>query len=77
MQDDLDSVRRTIVDPDFIIQDADFPARQNFYRRGAHFALPHDYIKVVVEFRSLVLGRLVTAYPVDRRKPAEHVLWQR
>lgn len=73
----MESIRRTIVRPDFIVQDADFSERQDFYRRGAHRGLPRDYIKVVVEFESSDLGTVITAYPVDRRKPTEDVLWRR
>ncbi len=72
----MESIRRAIVRPDFIVRDADFSDRQNYHRRGAHRGLPQDFFKVV-EFDAPDQGTVITAYPVDRRKLTEELLCRR
>ena len=64
-----DRVIATISNPNIgIFRDADFENRQVYYRRQGK---KKRYLKVVIEFSSEKLGRVVTAFPTDSMKPGE------
>ncbi len=72
----VDAIQRTIEAPDIITRDVDYPERDNYYALGADTMFPKAYLKVCVAFKSDT-GRVVTAFPVDRPKPNEEILWSK
>lgn len=75
------AVRRTLVDPEIVMHDATHAHRESFYRIGGLPApFDHLYLKVCVEFvepevPGNAAGRVVTAFPTRRVKPAEQRKW--
>lgn len=74
-------VATVIQTPEFIYQDATYPNRRIYYRRGI-FPAPLDraILKIVVEYPIILVGslppaRVVTAYPVEAPKKGEQLLW--
>jgi hypothetical protein len=77
MADRLDAVRPAIDQPDYVTQDADYPHRENHYRRTPS---GQRYIKVVVEYRPVPpqgtwVGKIITAHISRNIKPKEVLLW--
>jgi len=75
------SVEQTLADPDIVAFDRDYKDREVYYRWGALPPPDHrGYLKVCVGFRTTnegTLGRVITAYAVDRPKPGEKIKWKR
>jgi hypothetical protein len=67
---DIDEIRQTIIDPQFIAQDSIQATRLVYYR--AYQQAPLRWLKVVVEN-----DEIVTAYRVRRLKKGEPIQWQR
>lgn len=71
----IEHIRMALEDPDIITGDDSDPLVENFYARGVMPDAPEYWLKVCVRFNSDV-GKVVTAYEVDRPKPTEHIRWQ-
>lgn len=72
-----DDIRRTISDPDQVLQDRDYPDRRHFIRR-----LPRTrfFVDVIVEYaydEGTVSGRIVTAFVRERVRRGDTVLHAR
>jgi hypothetical protein len=77
MADRLDAVRPAIEQPDYVTLDADYPHRENHYRRTPS---GRRYIKVVVEYRPVPpqgtwIGKVITAHICRKIKREEALLW--
>ena len=67
-------VEQVIVNPDFIYRDIGDPQKENYYARVfAH--LSNDFLKVVVDFSQGDHGFVVTAFPTNKPKSGETLLW--
>ena len=73
---DVDSIRETVEDPDFIATDVSSGSVENYYAQGLVENDPESYLKVSVLFIDEV-GRVITAFGVDRPKITEEILWQK
>gem|GEM_PF-2324952 len=73
---DVDSIRETVEDPDFIATDVSSGSVENYYAQGLVKNDPESYLKVSVLFIDEV-GRVITAFGVDRPKITEEILWQK
>lgn len=69
-----DRVKAAISNPtlNLIFQDSQLPSRNIYYRKqpGVDY-----YLKVVVDFSQGDVGRVLTAFPTDSRKPGEKWIW--
>lgn len=70
----VESIQRAIENPDIITRDVKFANRDNYYAKGRDPLFPEAYMKVCVQFGSDT-GKVITAFPVDRLKPDEEILW--
>ena len=68
--DNIDYIRVTVEEPDFITRDVDDDLREIYYRQGVHPDYPEEWIKVVSN-----QGFIVTAYVIDYPKKSETVIW--
>lgn len=78
MKNWVHEIVQTIKKPDYIVQDAIHPNRNNYYRsvvkkRGKE--ITEEFIKVVVEFADQDVGNLITAFPDNNKKPNETIIW--
>lgn len=71
----VECILGVIENPDFIVQDIDYPNRENYYARGVIEDAPNSYLKVCVQFDSDI-RKIVTAFETDRPKLKEQVIWQ-
>jgi hypothetical protein len=76
MANRLDTIRPAIEQPGYITQDADYPHRENYYRRTVS---GRRFVKVV-EYRPVPpqgtwVGEVITAYLVRKIKGKEAQLW--
>lgn len=67
----------TIEAPDVVTRDAEYPHRENHYRRPSP---DRSYLKVVVQYRPAPpqgtwTGEVITAHPTERIIPEETQLW--
>jgi hypothetical protein len=77
MADRLDAIRPAIEQPSYITRDADYPHRENYYRRTPS---GRRFIKVVVEYRPVPpqgtwTSEVITAYLSRKIKRKEAQLW--
>lgn len=77
MADRLSEIRSVVERPDYVTQDADYPHRENHYRRTPS---GRRFIKVVVEYRPVPpqgtwAGAVVTAHISRKPKRKEALLW--
>jgi hypothetical protein len=72
----VESIQKTVENPDMITRDAKFQNRDNYYALGNDPQFPGAYMKVCVEFSSDT-GKVVTAFTTDRLKPEEEILWRK
>jgi hypothetical protein len=72
----VESIQKTVENPDIITRDTKFPARDNYYGWGNDVEYPEAYMKVCVQFGSDT-GKVITAFTTDRLKPEEEILWQK
>jgi hypothetical protein len=72
----IEAIRRTIENPDIITRDVKFAGRDNYYAKGNDPQFSDAYLKVCVQFGSDT-GKVITAFPTDRLKPEEEILWQK
>lgn len=72
----VESIQKTIENPDIITRDGKFPDRDNYYGWGNDTEYPNAYMKVCVQFDSDT-GKVVTAFTTNRLKPEEEILWQK
>ncbi len=61
--------------PDLITCDVNDDLVENYYKQGAIWDMPEQFLKVCVHFDS-DRGKVITAYAVDRPKPNEVVVWK-
>lgn len=72
---DIDSIRYVVEQPDIITSDESNELVENYYKQGAMPDAPRYFLKVCVRFDSDV-GKVVTAFEVDRPKPTERIIWK-
>lgn len=72
---DVESIRYVVEQPDIITSDENNDLVENYYKQGAILDAPRYFLKVCVRFDSDV-GKVVTAFEVDRPKPAERIIWK-
>ena len=77
MADRLAAIRPTIEHPGYVTQDANYPHRENYYRRTPS---GRRYLKVVVAYRPVPpqgtwAGEVVPAYLTRKIKRQEAQLW--
>lgn len=79
LEGELEAVIATVEEPDIICEDADFPERDCYYRRGAIARYPRFWLKVVVEPPNINPedGFVITAFIVDNIEGTERVRWQK
>lgn len=70
----VESIQKTVENPDIITRDTKFPGRDNYYALGNDSEYPQAFMKVCVEFDSDT-GKVITAFTTDRLKPEEEILW--
>ncbi len=69
-----DRVKQSLISPDLIFQDVDFPDRHCYYYLEPK---KKKYMKVVVQFESDKMGKVITAFPSDSIKNGEKLLWSK
>jgi hypothetical protein len=72
----VDSIQITVTNPDIITRDVSRANRDHYYAKGADPLFPEAYLKVCVQFDSDT-GKVITAFPTDKPKPDEDILWQK
>jgi len=65
-------VKETLRNPSIICRDSERGDREVYYSKIPEML---RILKVVVEFRSLKVGEVITAYLVDGIKPGEKQIW--
>jgi hypothetical protein len=76
---EMEAVIATVEEPDIICEDADYPERDCYYRRGVIGRYPNFWLKVVVAPSDADSddGFVITAFIVDGIKGTERVRWQK
>lgn len=72
----VEAIQKTIEKPDIITRDVRYANRDNYYAKGYDPIFPEAHLKICVQFSSDV-GIVITAFPTDKLKPEEEILWQK